>query len=816
MKNKIIYLLLLLLITKFSFAQENIDYENPKEYEIADITISGVKYLDKSTLIQISGLAVGQTIQVPGDQITDAIKKFWKQKMFSDVKISAEKIEDGKIWLDIYLQERPRISEVTFVGAKKSAQEDLVERLNLTRGRQITEDIIVTSENIIKEYYADKGFSRTKVKIFQKPDTAFQNAVILNVYVTKKKKTRVEEIILEDNTVFTDLKFKWKLMKNTKEKRFYGLFKPSKYIKKDFLDDKENIIAEYNKKGYRDAEIIVDSVFDAKKDNVKILIKMSEGKQYYFRDISWIGNTIYPTSILNANLRIKKGDIYDKDKLETRLSGDEDAVGNLYMDNGYLFFNVVPVETKIDGDSVDIQIIMYEGTKARINRIIVSGNDRTNDKVILREIRTRPGELFSRSDIIRSVREIATLGHFDPEKIIPNPIPNQADGTVDIEYSLIERGSDRVEISGGWGQGMLVGSLGLAFNNFSIQNIFQKESWRPLPTGDGQNLSLRVQTNGSRYQYYSLSFTEPWLGGKKPNSLSVSVYYNLQSNYYDKDSELRADAKIAGATVGMGRRLKWPDDFFTLYNAFGYQQYDLNGWAIFQNINNGTFNNFTFKTILGRSSVDNPLYSRAGSNFSLGLELTPPYSLLSGKNYADLSPEDKFKWIEYHKWTFKSSWFTRMIGDLVLHTATEFGYLGFYNKDIGYSPLGGFKLGGDGMGYYSYGVDIIGLRGYPNGSLTSSKGGNLYNKYTLELRYPVILSQSATIYGMIFGEAGNSWSEFKTFNPFNIYRSAGAGVRIFLPMLGLIGLDWGYGFDKLPNTDKPNGSEIHFVMGQSF
>lgn len=816
MKKRIIYLLLLSLITKFSFAQEKIDYENPKEYEIADIKISGIKYLDKSTLIQISGLATGQTIQVPGDDITDAIKKFWKQKMFSDVKISAEKIEDGKIWLDIYLQERPRISEVTFVGAKKSAQEDLVERLNLTRGRQITEDIIITSENIIREYYADKGFSRTKVKIFQKPDTAFQNAVILNVYVTKKKKTRVEEIILEDNTVFTDLKFKWKLMKNTKEKRFYGIFKPSKYIKKDFLEDKENIIAEYNKKGYRDAEIVVDSVFDAEKDNVKIFIKMSEGKQYYFRDISWVGNTIYPTSVLNTSLRIKKGDIYDKDKLETRLSGDEDAVGNLYMDNGYLFFNVQPVETNIDGDSVDVQIVMYEGAKARINRIIVSGNDRTNDRVILREIRTRPGELFSRSDIIRSVREIATLGHFDPEKIIPNPIPNPADGTVDIEYSLVERGSDRVEISGGWGQGMLVGSLGLAFNNFSIQNIFQKESWRPLPTGDGQNLSLRVQTNGSRYQYYSLSFTEPWLGGKKPNSLSVSVYYNLQSNYYDKDSELRADAKIAGATVGLGRRLKWPDDFFTIYNALGYQQYDLNGWAIFQNINSGKYNNVTFKTILGRNSVDNPLYSRAGSNFSLGLELTPPYSLFSDKNYSGMEAEDKYKWIEYHKWTYKSSWFTRIVGDLVLHTGAEFGYLGFYNKDIGYSPLGGFKLGGDGMGYYSYGVDIIGLRGYPNGSLTSSVGGNLYNKYTLELRYPVVLSQSATIYGMLFGEAGNSWSEFKSFNPFNVYRSAGAGVRIFLPMLGLIGLDWGYGFDKLPNTDKPNGSEIHFVMGQSF
>ena len=816
MLKKIFSLLIILSFVQLNFAQNKIDYENPQEYEIAEIKIKGIRYLDKSTLIQISGLSVGQKILIPGDEITEAVKKFWKQKMFSDIDISATKIEDNKVWLEIYLQERPRISEVNFVGVKKSAQEELVERLNLTRGRQITNDIIITSQNIIKQYYADKGFSRTKVKINQKPDTSFQNATILNVYVNKKTKTKIDEILIENSTVFSDRKFKWKLFKEIKERRWYGLFKPSKYIEKNFITDKENIIAEYNKEGYRDATIKIDSVYDVEKDRVSIYIKMNEGKQYFFRDISWVGNTKYPTSILNTRLRIKKGDVYNKEKLQLRLSGDEDAVGNLYMDNGYLFFNVMPIETKIEGDSVDIQIVMFEGNKARINRIIITGNDRTNERVIRRELRTLPGELFSRSDIIRSAREIATLGHFDPEKIVPNPIPNQADGTVDIEYILEERGSDRVEISGGWGQGMLVGSLGLAFNNFSIQNIFDKDSWRPLPTGDGQNLSLRVQTNGSRYQYYSLSFTEPWLGGKKPNSLSVSLFYNLQSNYYSSDSELRSDAKIAGANIGLGRRLKWPDDFFTIYNGIGYQQYNLNSWNMFKKINDGIYNNVTFKTIFGRNSVDNPLYSRSGSNFSLGLELTPPYTLFNKKELASADAQEKYEWIEYHKWTFKSSQFTRIFGDLVLNTRTEFGFLGFYNKDIGYSPLGGFSLGGDGMGYYSYGTDIIGLRGYPNGSLTPDEGGNLYTKYTLEMRYPVILSQSATIYGLVFAEAGNSWEEFRKFNPFNVYRSAGVGVRIFLPMLGLIGLDWGYGFDKLSGTNEPHGSEIHFIMGQSF
>jgi outer membrane protein insertion porin family len=817
MLKKISFLLILISILKTGFSQEQINYENPQEYEIAELKVSGIKYLDKSTLVQISGLQEGQKIMIPGDEITNAVKKFWEQKMFSDVSIRATKIEDGKIWLEVYLQERPRVSGVFYFGIKNSDKEELNTKLNLAKGKQINDDILVNSENIIKNYFSEKGFSRTSVLINQKTDTAFQNAVILNIYINKHKKTKIDNINLENVTVFTQLKFKRKLLKETKEKRFYGLFKPSKYIKTKYTEDKLKIIEEYNKLGYRDARIIRDSVFDSKDGNVSISIKMYEGKQYFFRNISWIGNTIYPTEILNANLKIKKGDVYDEQKLSDRLNMDEDAVGNLYMDNGYLFFNVTPVETKIEGDSVDIQLVMYEGQKARINNVIITGNDRTNDVVIRRELRTLPGELFSKSDIIRSVREIANLGHFDPENIIPTPIPNPSDGSVDIQYALVERGNDRVEISGGWGQGMLVGSLGLSFNNFSIQNFFDKDSWRPLPTGDGQQLSLRAQTNGSRYQYYSVSFTEPWLGGRKPNSLSVSLYYNLQSNYADKASDLRADAKILGSSVGLGRRLKWPDDFFTLYNAFGYQQYNLKDWAVFRNISNGIYNNFTFSSVFGRNSVDNPLYARSGSSFSLGIELTPPYSLFNKKDYTNLEAQDKYHWIEYHKWTFKSSWFTKVVGDLVLNTRADFGYLGFYNKEIGYSPLGGFSLGGDGMGYYSYGTDVIGLRGYKNGTLTPSEGGNMYVKYSLEMRYPVVLSQAATIYGLVFVEGGNAWSEFRQFNPFNIYRSAGAGVRIFLPMLGLIGLDWGYGFDNVPGEAAgAHGGEIHFVMGQQF
>ncbi len=803
------------------FAQTEFDYENPQEFEIAAIQVKGIKYLDVSALIQITGLTTGQKITVPGDQITYAIKKLWEQNMFSDVKIYALKTEGDKIWLEIYLEERPRLSEVRYYGIRNAQQEEINEKLDLVKGRKITQNTLVLTENIIKDYFAEKGFSKTKVRIFQKQDTAYQNAVILNIYIDKFKKTRIENLTVDGNTAFKTRKLKWFKIKNTKERRWYGLFKPSKYIKEKYEEDKKRLIAEYNKLGYRDAKIVSDSVYEANEKNVNIHLKIDEGKQYFFRDIKWIGNSVYSADELNKKLQIKKGDVYNREKLTNRMSVDEDAVGNLYMDNGYLFFNIRAVEKNIDNDSVDIELRMYEGAKARINKVTITGNDRTNDNIIRRELFTVPGELFSKSDIIRSVRKLANLGHFDPEKIIPTPIPNPSNGTVDLEYSLVERGSDRIEISGGWGAKMLIGRVGLSFNNFSIQNIFEKKAWRPLPTGDGQKFSINAQTNGSAYQYYSISFQEPWLGGKKPNSLSVTLYYNIQTNrsFYNFNPKKLRRARVGGVTVGFGRRLKWPDNDFTLYHSVGYQNYILEDWqyrSYIKNIQDGRYHNFTVSTIFGRNSIDNPLYSRRGSEFSIGLELTPPYSLLNNKDYSSLSKQEKYKWLEYHKWTFKTRWFTQIWGDLVFHTKTEFGNIGYYNREVGYSPLGGYSLGGSGMAFYSHGIDIIGLRGYKDGELTPREGANIYTKYTMELRYPVIFNESATVFALIFAEAGNAWANKKNFNPFVVKRSAGAGVRIFLPMLGQLGFDWGYGFDPAAGEGKPNGGEFHFTMGQQF
>lgn len=800
----------------YTKAQISIDYDNPQEYIIQKISITGVKYSSTKTLVQISGLEEGQKITVPGQDIADAVKNLWKQKMFSDVQIYATKIEGDKIWLEIFLQEHSRLTKMNYHGIRRYHKEDITDLIGLTRGTQITDDIIKRSEGLIKGFYAEKGFSKTRVKIYKSVDTTFINGVILDVFVSKNRKTRIENIFLEGNKVVKGRKIRWKFLKETKPRRWYGLFKPSKYIKSKYEDDKINLINEYNKLGYRDAQIVSDSVWDATPKNVNIKIKIEEGKRYYFRDIKWIGNKKYKTEVLQALLRIKKGDVYNKEKLLNRLNVDEDAVGNIYTDNGYLFFNVRPVEIRIENDSVDIELRVYEGEKAKVNKIIITGNDRTNDHVIRREIRTKPGDWFSKRDIIRTVRELAQLGHFDPEQIIPTPEPNQANGTVDIRYSLVERGNDRFEISGGYGGNMIIGSVGLSFNNFSIQNIFDKSAWRPLPTGDGQQFSIRAQTRGVIQQYYSLSFVEPWLGGKKPISLTVSGYYSRQSYAWTNEQALLRNIQVLGGVVGIGRRLKFPDDYFTLYNEFGFQKYILTNWEIISGFDNGSFNNFSFKTVFGRNSISQPIYPRSGSSFSIGLELTPPYSLLNGKDYTQLPTEEKYKWLEYNKWTFKSSWFSKLVGDLVLNTKVEFGYLNYYNADVGYSPFGGFSLGGSGMSYYSYGTDIVGLRGYKDGALKPTKGGNLYTKYVIELRYPAIQSQSTTIYGLAFVDAGNSWYEFKKFNPFNIYRSAGLGARIFLPMLGMIGFDWGYGFDKLPGQTEPNGSEFHFTMGQQF
>ncbi len=825
MLKKTLSIIFLLAIIATGFSQK-IDYTNPKEYQLEGVTISGTKSLNHGAIIRITGLKIGSKIGIPGDEVSLAIKNLWKQKMFSDIKVNVEKIEGTKIWLNIYLQERPRLAEINFFGIRKSDKEDLKEQINIMRGQQITENTIVNTQNIIQEYYAEKGYSKADIRIVQRPDTTLRNAVILNISINKFKKTRIENINLKGNTVFTDRKIKWKHLKEIKERRWYGLFKPSKFIQKNYDDDKKNLIAAYHKEGYRDAKIIKDTVYNANERNVAISIEIEEGKQYFFRSIKWIGNSKYSSETLDKLLKIKKGDVYNKAHLSDRLSNDEDAVGNLYMNNGYLFFNVNPVEIRIENDSVDIELRMYEGEKARIKNVIILGNTRTNDAVILRELRTRPGELFSKEKLIRSIREIAQLGHFDPENIVPVPIPNPVDGTVDIEYTLVERGNDRVEISGGWGAGMLVGTLGLSFNNFSIQNMFEKEAWQPLPTGDGQKFSIRAQTNGNRYQSYSVSFQEPWLGGKKPNSLSVSAYYNKQTygsggysswnfNRPQTDYVVTNKLDIIGVSAGFGRRNKWPDDYFSQYYELSYQKYILDDWFGFGDFKNGSANNLSAKFVLSRNSISQPLYPRNGASFSLGVEATLPYSKFNGKDYSDITLAERYKWIEYHKWTFKASWFSQIVGDLVLNTKMDFGMLGYYDKVVGYSPFGGYKVGGDGMGYYSYGTDIVGLRGYENGALSPSTS-HIYDKFTLELRYPAIFSESATVYGLIFAEGGNAWYNNSEVNPFHIYRSAGAGIRVFLPMLGMLGVDWGYGFDTPPGTSKPSGTQFHFVMGQQF
>ncbi len=830
MTKQITSLLLFILLISSVFAQESdtsalsrISYEKPKEYEIADITISGIKYLNSGVLVQLSGLRVGDSILVPGEEITRAVEKLWKQGMFSDVVISATKIIGNRIYLDIFMLERPRLSGITFSGIKKGDYTTLEEKISLPLGSQVTDNVLNNANNTIRNYYVEKGFYNTQVSAKQRDDTTLLNCVYVDFKIEKKKKVKIQEIKIEGNKEFSTKKVK-RSLKDTKQKRWYGLFKPSKYIETKYLDDKNKVIAKYTSKGYRDARILSDTVFKVDDELISINLKIEEGDKYYFRNVSWVGNTKYTSKQLSTVLGIRKGDIFDQEVLDKRMTTDQDAVSNLYLDDGYLFYNATPVEIGVQNDSIDLEIRIYEGKQAAINRVIITGNTKTNEHVIRREITTLPGDLFSKTSIIRSVRELAQLGHFDPEKLVPTPMPNQADGTVDIEYAVEEKANDQVEISGGWGQNMLVGTVGLRFNNFSARNLFNRQAWRPIPVGDGQSLAIRAQTNGKYYQSYSISFTEPWLGGKKHNSLSTSVYYTIQSNGYLPGDSRRKTMKTTAVSVGLGKNLQWPDDYFTLYNEVSYENYNLNQWDYFI-IQNGFSNNFSFTSSFSRNSTDNPIYTRTGSMFSLTLKLTPPYSLINGKDYKQRSGETtdewnkrKYTWIEYNKWTFKSAWYTKIVGNLVLMTKAEMALLAYYNSDIGHSPFEGYNLGGDGLsGYSLYGRETIGLRGYENGSLTPSAGGNLYARYTMELRYPVSLNPTSTVYALAFAEGGNAWTKFSQFNPFDVNRSAGVGVRIYLAMLGLVGIDWGYGFDPIPGKTSDNwGPHFHFVLGYQY
>ncbi len=866
--------LIILIISpsiNFAYSQESvpvISYSGtPRKYEIADIEVTGIQNYDPKILVNLSGLMIGQKLNVPGEEISEAIRKYWQHGLFSNVRIKASKIEGGKVWLEIELQERPRLSEINYYGLKKSEIETISEKVAMMKGSQVTPYLITRSEKYITDYFVGKGFYNTEVRVVQKDDTTKANNVYLDITVDKKEKVKVKNLDFTGNTVFTDGKLN-RIMKKTNEKgKILNFFRTKKFINETYKEDLIAVIDKYNEFGYRDMVIDYDSITRNDDNTVNIKINIEEGRKYYLGNITWIGNSIYPGEYLGAVLRLKKGDVFNQKLMDERLTMDDDAVHNLYMNNGYLFSNIQPVEVNVYGDTIDLEMRIYEGKQATINNIVINGNTKTHEHVVRREIRTKPGQLFSKQELIRTIRELSQLGHFNPENIQPDVQPNPEDGTVDLVYNLEEKANDQIELSGGWGAGMFVGSLGLKFSNFSVRNIFNKEAWRPLPTGDGQTLSLRAQTNGAFYQSYSFSFTEPWLGGKRPNSLTVSAYRSIQSgvsdsyrnNFYSgygsygggygggynnynpnaqyDASQIDQHMKISGLSVGFGKRLTWPDDWFSIYAEMSYQHYDLKDWRYFI-MQNGVSQNLHFKLMLSRNSIDNPLYTRRGSNFSIGVEFTPPYSAWIDKDYKGLfdltvngdeetsrqAQEQLYDLIEYHKWTTQGSIFTPLdrADKLVLMGKFEMGFLGYYNENVR-SPYEKFMLGGDGMsGYSMYGSQTVGLRGYENSSLTprnqyGSYDGNMYNKLTMELRYPLTLQPSAQVYMLTFLEAGNAWSEFQNYSPFDLKRSAGVGVRIFLPIFGLMGIDWGYGFDSdVVNPNKASGSQFHFVIGQQF
>ena len=847
----------------------------PKKYKIADIKVSGIKNYDDFVLIGFSGLSVGDEVSVPGDEITQAIKRFWKHGLFSDVKILASKIEGDQIWLDIQLKQRPRISEVHYSGIKKSEREDLESKLGLKKGFQVTPNIMDRTKQVIQKFFDGKGFKNVDVEIEQKDDPANEGEVIVNINIDKNEKTKIHHITFEGNSALSarDLK---KAMKKTNEKfSFFNdwktsileMFSTKKFTTEEYENDKDNLIAKYNEHGYRDAVLISDSVWNYNEKKVDIHIKVDEGQKYYLKDIRFVGNTKYATDYLMAVLGMKPGEVYNQKKLNERISTDEDAVSNIYFNNGYLFFNADPVEVDVQGDSIALEIRIQEGPQATINKVIIKGNDRLYEDIVRRELRTKPGMLFSREDLVRSVRELAQMGHFDPENMNPVPLPDPENGTVDIEYNLVSKANDQIEFSAGWGQTGVIGKLSLKFTNFSMKNFLNPSTYKGIiPQGEGQTLTLSGQTNGRYYQAYSISFMDPWFGGKRPNTLSVSAYFSKQtdiadsylSNYsygdnpyyysgfyggygynnsyfnsmyntYEYAYNPNKYITMFGVSAGYGKRLNWPDDYFQFMATLNYQLYTMKDWDYFL-VQNGTCHNINLELNLSRNSIDNPLYTRSGSQFSLSVALTPPYSLFNDKDYAAMSNDnpDKYRFIEYHKWKFKAKIFSPLAPltvkrTPVLMSRVEFGFLGMYDKNKK-TPFETFYMGGDGMSGYSstYATETIGLRGYENGSIAGNGGyssyGYAYQRLAMELRYPFLLEPSSTIYGLLFVEAGNAWTDMKDFNPFKLKRSAGVGVRIFLPMIGLMGLDWAYGFDE-PNyggSGKRSGSNLHFIIGQEF
>jgi len=848
--------LFLLFSAAYSHAQvlvgqtQAIDLEKPAEYTIGGMTVSGSNNFDSEAVILFTGLTVGDKVMIPGDRIAQAIKNLWKQQLFSDIKIRVAEVRPGNVvFLNIELGERARLSKFKFTGVTKGEVDDIKPKINLKLGTILTENVLQITENIVTKFYVDKGYMKTRVSIVQTPDTILYNSIILDIKVNKGKRVKIKNIQFEriKGTSVARVKGnKWyeiykrdpnkeltngqllRAMKDTKIKKRYRIFSTSKFLDKNYKKDKAKVIDKYNARGYRNAKIVSDTViYDSAANTVSIKMKLDEGNKFFFRNIRWVGNTKYSAELLNGMLGIKKGEIYNKETLQERLviNANSTDVSSLYLDDGYLSFQAVPVEVAVENDSIDFEIRVFEGKQYRINKVILIGNSKTNDHVAMREIWTRPGDLFSRSDIIRTQRELSQLGYFDPEKMGVNPIQNPKNGTVDIEYTVEEKPSDQVELSGGFGAGRVVGTLGLSFSNFSLRNFFKKDAWAPLPSGDGQRLSVRAQSNGTYFQSYNLSFTEPWLGGKKPNAFSVSFSHSVQTNgqrkYNKVDGEkvLNADRQsllISGISVGIGKKLQWPDDFFSIYHQLQYQYYQLNNFSNVFSFANGYSNSINYMLNITRRSDDQPIFARSGSILSYTFKATPPYSLFSKKDVSAMTDQQKYKFVEYYKMKFTSSFFTQITKNLVLNTRAGFGFLGKYNSKYGPAPFERYYLGGSALtGFSLDGREIIGLRGYDDYSLAPSTGGLIISKYTAELRYLLSPNPSATIFVMGFLEAGNTWNQSRDYNPFVVKRSGGVGARVFMPMFGLLGLDYGWRFDDVTGRPDMAKGQFHFTIGMN-
>jgi len=839
----------------------------PRTYEIAGITIEGAPNYDDEIILGYAGLKTGDRVTIPGDDITNAAKRLMRQGLFQQAQFRLDKTAGDRAWIVLSLRTQPRISQVNYNGMRKGEANELQERLNLMKGNQITQNIINRAEAIVQKFFADKGFTNATVNINLHEDLAAPGEMIVDINVDKRDKIKVHKIYISGNEVLSDRTLKRTMKKTNENGNLLNLFRQKKFVRSDYDDDLNRIITKYNEKGYRDARIVADSVVQYSDNRVDVYIDVDEGRQYFIKDITWTGNTLYPSEMLGNFLGMKPGDVYNQTQMNKRLTEDEDAVANLYMDRGYLFYNLVPIEREVTGDSVALEMRIIEGPQARINNVIINGNDRLYEKVIRRELRVRPGDLFSKSDLMRSAREIAQTGHFDPEHMDIRPEPNEENGTVDIVFGLESKANDQIEFSMGWGQTGIIGKLSLKFTNFSIKNLLYPSTYKGLiPQGEGQTFTISAQTNARYYQAYSISFLDPWFGGKRPNSLSVSAYYSRQtgvnssyynsrymnsgyygygyggygygygSNYYDDYYQNSYQAsydpnkvlQMVGVNVGFGKRLNWPDDYFTLTAELGYNWYYLKNWDYLYYMRNGTSNALVFGLTLARNSIDNPLYTRRGSQFSLSFNFTPPAEWFTGKrDWQKLSEQNTteskkqlYQWIEYWKLRFKSRTYTPLANadgtwTPVLMTRADFGLLGSYNRYLK-SPFETFYVGGDGMsGSYTYASETIALRGYDNGILTPwGRDGYAYTRFGLELHFPLMLQASTTIYALTFLEGGNAWTSVSDFNPFSMKRSAGAGVRIFLPMVGMMGIDWAYGFDVVDG--QRGGSHFHFVLGQEF